>query len=96
MGKRFHVCAAPRMITGNSVQKQLNFAGQIQCALTRTHNRERQPLLLISPWCLQQLFQFFDRFGVLRADWVISAARVRSLQSTIMTRVTLGWNQLND
>ena len=36
----------------------------------------------LSPGCLQQLFQFFDRFSVLRADWVVTAARIRSLQST--------------
>src|SRR5262245_45467764 len=36
----------------------------------------------ISPRCLQQLFQLFDRFGVLRADWVVAAAGIRSLQST--------------
>src|SRR5215467_10010711 len=36
----------------------------------------------ISPGCLQQLFQLLDRFGVLRADWVVAAAGIRSLQST--------------
>jgi len=35
-----------------------------------------------SPGCLQQLFQLFDRFGVLRADWLVAAAGIRSLQST--------------
>jgi len=35
----------------------------------------------ISPRCLQQLFQLLDRFGVLRADWVVAAAGIRSLQS---------------
>ena len=32
--------------------------------------------------CLQHLFQLFERFGVLRADWGIVAAGIRSLQST--------------
>src|SRR5215475_8209039 len=36
----------------------------------------------LSSRCLQQLFQFFDRFSILRADWVVTAARIRSLQST--------------
>src|SRR6516162_6400158 len=36
----------------------------------------------ISPRCLQQLFQLFDRFGVLWADWAVTAAGIRSLQST--------------
>src|SRR5215510_15137808 len=36
----------------------------------------------ILPGCLQQSFQFFDRFGVLRADWLVAAAGIRSLQST--------------
>src|SRR5262249_381243 len=31
---------------------------------------------------LQHLFQLFERFGVLRADWGIVAAGIRSLQST--------------
>ena len=29
--------------------------------------------------CLQHLFQLFERFGVLRADWGIVAAGIRSL-----------------
>jgi hypothetical protein len=32
-----------------------------------------------SPGCLQQLFQLFDRFGVLRADWRVVAAGIGSL-----------------
>jgi hypothetical protein len=36
----------------------------------------------ISPGCLQQLFEFFNCFGVLRTDWVVAAAGIRSLQST--------------
>ncbi len=35
-----------------------------------------------SPRCLQQLFQLFDQVGVLRADWLVAAAGIRSLQST--------------
>jgi hypothetical protein len=35
-----------------------------------------------SPWCLQQLFQLLERFGILRADWGVVAAGIRSLQST--------------
>jgi hypothetical protein len=36
----------------------------------------------ISPGLLQQLFQLFECFGVLRADRRIVAAGIRSLQST--------------
>src|SRR5215813_3758429 len=36
----------------------------------------------ILPGCLQQSFQLFDRFGVLRADWLVAASGIRSLQST--------------
>src|SRR5215831_18604109 len=49
---------------------------------SRTHGRERQRCSALSPGCLQQLFQFFDRFSVLRTDWVVTAARICSLQST--------------
>ena len=35
-----------------------------------------------SPGCLQQLFQLFDCFRVLRADWLVAASGIRSLQST--------------
>jgi hypothetical protein len=36
----------------------------------------------ISPGWLQQLFQLFDRFGILRADWLVTAAGIRPLQRT--------------
>jgi hypothetical protein len=36
----------------------------------------------ISPGCLQHLFQLFDRFGILRADWLVTAAGIRPLQRT--------------
>src|SRR5262249_22126090 len=43
-----------------------------------THEKRRGE----SPGCLQQLFQLFDRFGVLWTDWLVPAAGICSLQST--------------
>src|SRR5262245_57931359 len=48
--------------------------------------------LIISLECFQQLFQLFECFGVIRADWRVVAAGIRSLQSATHGARKLNWS----